>query len=158
MRTSFLVVGLWVCLGVSPSIAETTEPIDRDVWSVIVRTVTEDDIEGMATVYHPDAVLVNARGTVPLADQFVKWGRDMEQAASAGARARVEFRFSNRQIGETTAFETGMFRYTTITSSGEETDYFVPFEALLVKKGGKWAMLMERQLAAADEAAWDKLE
>jgi hypothetical protein len=30
-------------------------------------------------------------------------------------------------------------------------------EALLVKTGGKWRMIMERQLEAVDEAAWNAL-
>ena len=34
---------------------------------------------------------------------------------------------------------------------------FVPFEALLVKKDGRWLMVMERQFEAAGRVAWDKM-
>ncbi len=34
---------------------------------------------------------------------------------------------------------------------------YSPFEMLLVKKDGAWRILMERQLAETDAAAWDKL-
>ncbi len=151
---------LLTCLSVSSAFADgtTTREIDRDVWSVVSRTVVESDIEGMAATYHPDAVLVGDSGTVPIAEQLAKWGQDMEEAKRAETSASVSFRFTSRQDDKKTAFETGMFKYTVTTPSGAETSYYVPFEQLLVKKGGKWLILMERQLEAADEAAWAALE
>ena len=149
-----------VCLSVGSAFAEgtSTREIDRDVWSVVSRTVVESDIEGMAAIYHADAVLVANSGTVPIAEQLAKWGQDMEDAKRDGTSASVSFRFTSRQDDKKTAFETGMFKYTVTAPSGTETSYYVPFEQLLVKKGGKWLILMERQLEAADEAAWAALE
>ncbi len=151
---------LLICFSIGSVFADgtTTREIDRDVWSVVSRTVVEADIEGLAATYHLDAVFVGADGTVSIAEELAKWGRDMEEAKLAGTSASVSFRFTGRQNDKTTAFETGMFKYTVTAPSGEETSYRVPFEALLVKKDGKWLMLMERQLGAADEAAWVALE
>ena len=150
---------LLICLSGS-AFAEgtTTREIDRDVWSVVSRTVVESDIEGMAAIYHSDAVLVGDSGTVPIAEQLAKWGRDMEAAKRDGTRASVSFRFTGRQDDKNTAFESGIFKYTVTALSGTETSYYVPFEQLLVKKGGKWLILMERQLEGADEVAWAALE
>ena len=149
-----------ICLTVGSIVAEETSSaqIDRDVWSVVSRTVVEADIEGMAATYHPDAVLVSNNGTVPIAQQLAEWGQDMVEAEKVGTTAKVSFRFTSRQDGKETAFETGLFKYTSTTAGGEETSYRVRFEALLVKKNGKWLMLMERQLGSADEAAWEALE
>ncbi len=128
--------------------------IDDQVWAVISRTVEEDDIQGMAAVYHPDAVLVSEKGTVPIADQLGKWGRDMEAQKLAGTRASVQFTFDLRQDGLATAFQTGVFRYATQTQSEPEQVVYVRFESLLVKKDGKWLVVMERQLGLVDEADW----
>ena len=136
----------------------TAGDIDQDVWSVVSKTVVEADIEGMTATYHPDAVFVAESGTVSIAEQLAKWGRDMEEEKVAGTSATVSFRFTNRQDDDATAFETGMFKYTVTAPSGEETSYRVPFEALLVKQGGKWLILMERQLGSADEDAWAALK
>jgi hypothetical protein len=38
-----------------------------------------------------------------------------------------------------------------------EQPRFVRFEALLIKSGGQWLMVMERQLGDATEAAWNAL-
>jgi len=153
------VICLLVCISGGSAFADgtTTEAIDRDVWLAVARTVDEADIEGMTAIYHPDAVLVGSNGTVLLSEQLVKWGQDMEDAQQEGASASVSFRFTHRNDGEKTAFETGMFKYTVMAPSGEES-FYIPFEAVLVNQDGKWLILVERQLAAATEADWAALE
>jgi len=159
-----LTVAICLLIGLSGSVlADDTisSKIDEDVWSVVRRTVVEDDIEGMATLYHPDGVLVGRNGTVPISEQLAKWGQDMAEAKRVGTTATVAFRFTERQDGERTAFESGMFKYMATTADGEASSYHVPFEALLVKKDGKWLIVMERQLGISDEAgraAWAALE
>lgn len=151
---------LLVCLGLLPVCADESvaQEIDRAVWSVVSRTVIESDIEGMAAVYHEDGVLVGSKGPVPISRQLAKWGHDMEQAKLDGESATVSFRFTHREHGDSAAFESGMFHYAVNTPSDERTSYYIPFEALLVKKEGRWLILMERQLEAADAAAWAALE
>ena len=138
-------------------VGEISDQIDAAVWEVISATVAANDSEGMAAVYHPDAVLVSPRGTVAIAEQLVKWGEGMERIAREGRGATVAFRFSSRQDNAGTAFERGMFRYAETDEHGVEQPVFIPFEALLVKKDGRWLMVMERQLEAADETAWNAL-
>jgi hypothetical protein len=41
--------------------------------------------------------------------------------------------------------------------SGEEKAVYVEFETLLVKRDGKWLIIMERQLDDVDPAAWAAL-
>ena len=42
-------------------------------------------------------------------------------------------------------------------SAGATTRYIIPFEALLVRQDSRWLIVMERQFAAADEAAWNAM-
>jgi ketosteroid isomerase-like protein len=153
---------LWSVVVVSSAASQTTtaasaHEIDRDVWSVFVATVATDDIAGMGRAYFPDAVLVSPTGTRPIKDALEKWGRDMVAAKAKGNRAAVEFRFSRRHDDSTTAFETGIFKYTVIEKSGATDSKFYPFEQLLVKTNGKWRVLMERQFAEVTQDAWEKL-
>ena len=141
----------------STAIAPSTHDIDTDVWSVFVATVAADDIVGMGNVYFPNAVLVGPRGTKPIKETLEGWGRDMVAAKAKGNRATVEFRFLRRQDDTTTAFETGIFKYTVIEKSGASSSKFYPFEELLAKTNGKWRVLMERQFADVTQDAWDKL-
>jgi ketosteroid isomerase-like protein len=137
--------------------ASSSGAIDAQVWTVISTTVVEHDIAGMAATYHPDAVLVSSQGTMPIARVLAGWGQSMEAMKANGSRASVAFRFALRQDDAETAFESGMFNYAVIDSAGATTRYIVPFEALLVRKDGRWLMVMERQLAATDEAAWNAM-
>lgn len=137
--------------------AASTQEIDREIWSVLIQTVATDDIVGMGNTYYPDAVLVSPNGTAPIKTTLERWGRDMETAKAKGDKATVEFRFSRRLDGPSTAFESGIFKYTVIAKSGVSTPKFYPFEQLLAKTNGKWRILMERQFAEVTQADWDKL-
>ena len=72
-------------------------------------------------------------------------------------RATVEFRFASRQDDATTAFETGIFKYSTTDRAGATTARYVELEALLVKHDGKWRVVMERQLESTTETAWSRM-
>ena len=148
-----------VAQAAKPATASTqsSQDIDRDVWSVFVATVATDDIVGMGEAYFPNAVVVTPSGTSPIKDTLDRWGRDMVAAKAKGNKAQVEFRFARRQDDATTAFEAGIFKYTVIEKSGTRTSKFYPFEALLGKANGKWRVLMERQFAEVTQAEWDKL-
>jgi uncharacterized protein (TIGR02246 family) len=137
--------------------AVSTADIDREIWTVLVESVRTDNITQMASTYAPDAVLVTPRTTQAMRDALAGWGRDMVANKAKGTTAKVEFRFSRRMDNATTAFESGIFNYTTIDSAGVAKPGLYPFEELLVKKDGHWQILMERQFAAASQADWDKL-
>jgi len=139
-----------------PARSALSETIDKELWSVIAATVVNADIDGMARMYHPDAVVVTPAGTKPIGSQIAKWGKDMADAKIRGDKATVEFRFTRRQDDATTAFETGIFKYTVTDKTGKSVSNYVPFEALLERSSGKWRMLMERQLAAVTVDEWNR--
>jgi len=132
--------------------------IDRDTWSVISQAVKNADINSMASTYHPDAVVISNGDITPISDALESWAEGMKQAATDGSSARVSFRFGSRRDNERSAFETGVFKYTMVNASGTETQMFMHFETVLVKKKGRWLFLLERQLDQANEAAWEALQ
>jgi ketosteroid isomerase-like protein len=156
-----LVTAATLALWAAPLSAQGAEPssgaIDAQVWTAVSTTVVEHDIAGMGATYHPDAVVVTPQGTMPIARALAGWGKSMEAMKQNGSRASVAFRFSLRQDGAETAVEAGMFNYAMTDSTGATTRYIIPFEALLVRKDDRWLIVMERQLAAADEAAWNAM-
>ena len=134
-----------------------SQKIDRDTWSVISQAVMNADIKSMASTYHPDAVVISNGDVTPIGDALESWAEGMKQAAADGSSARVSFRFASRQDNERSAFEIGIFKYTRVDSSGTETQMFMHFESVLVKKEGRWLFLLERQFDEANEAAWEAL-
>lgn len=111
----------------SPAASPSTPELDREIWSVLVATVANDDIAGMGAVYFPNAVLVSPSGTTPIKETLERWGRDMVAAKAKGNRASVEFRFTQRLDNATTAFDAGLFKYTVIEKSGAASSKYYPF-------------------------------
>jgi len=136
----------------------STQQIDSDTWEIISHAVQDADISSMASTYHPDAVVVSEGNTTPISVALKKWGEGMEQARLDGATANVSFRFKSRNDNNSTAHETGIFKYIATDSAGMETVLYMNFETLLVKKENRWLFLMERQLEQTDEASWEALK
>lgn len=131
--------------------AQVTAELDA-YWAEVSRTVGEGDFEGYAATYHPDAVVIFGMSTVPISAALEGWKQGFDDTRAGRTTASVDFRFSVRRNDDTTAHETGIFRY----SAGDGEPQMVHFEALLVKRDG-WKMLMEFQRDPATQAEWDAL-
>ena len=154
---SVLFLSSMATLDTQAQTSSSSAAIDADVWKPVAASVANDDITAMGKTYHPDAILVMRSGTKRISEALAGWGKDMVTNKGKGITATVEFRFSQRQDDAETAFETGMFKYTTKDKAGVSTPRYIRMAALLVKTGGKWRMIMEHQLEAVDEAAWNAL-
>jgi ketosteroid isomerase-like protein len=134
--------------------AQVTTELDA-YWAEGSRTVVEGDFEGYAAIYHPDAVLVMlGTGSVPIEAALAGWKQLFVDTREGRAEAEVEFRLTQRLNDATTAHETGIFRYEFRPDEGEAQVALVHFEALLVKRDGKWLMVMEYQKEPATEEEW----
>ena len=120
-------------------------------WAEVSRAVKAGDFEGYKATCHEEGVLVSGtkEQSQPLSDALARWKKDFAATKSGKLRATVEFRFSQRLNDRTTAHETGIFLYSTIDSAGARQDEYIHFEGLLVKRGGKWKILMEYQKSKA---------
>lgn len=128
-------------------------------WREVSRSVREGDFEGYAATCHGEGVLVSgsSESSYPLSQALARWKQGFLDTRAGKMKASVDFRFSQRIGDDTTAHETGIFRYATVDPEGRETTDFRHFEALLVRRGG-WKILMEYQKSKATEDDWDALE
>lgn len=129
-------------------------------WAESVRTIVEGDFAGYAATYHPDAVLVNLseQTTYPIQQALDGWKYLFDNTAAGKATASLESRFSRTMHDATTAHQTGIFRYQYDPEEGEGYVSQVHFEALLVKKDGRWLCVMEFQKEPATDAEWEALQ
>jgi len=128
-------------------------------WNEVSRCVKEGDFDGYKATCHKDGVLVSGKSnqTYPLSKALEKWKQDFTDAKSGKTKTSVEFRFSKRLGDNTTAHETGMFRYTRVNADSTITVYYINLEALLIKRG-TWKMMMEYQKSEGSEKEWNKLK
>lgn len=129
-------------------------------WAEVSRTVGEGDFRGYAATCHPAGVLVSGKRerSYPLASALKSWKKEFDATKSGEMKASVDFRFRQRWGDDSTAHETGIFRYVSQIKGGEKTVAYIELEALLVKKEGRWKVLMEFQKDEKSKVDWDKLK
>jgi hypothetical protein len=129
-------------------------------WAEVSRAVKTGDFQAYKATCHPEAVLVSGskKQSYPLADALVRWKKEFDDTKSGDRESSAKFRFSQRLHDETTAHETGMLLYEFSTKDGKKGKEYVFLEALLVKREGKWVILMEYQKGAGTLEDWEKLK
>ncbi len=129
-------------------------------WTEVSRAVNEGDFEAYKATCHGDGVLVSEGKLMsqPLVVALARWSNDFANTRDGRISSKVEFRFSKRFGDATTAHETGIFRFTAQKPGAEPTIEYIHLEALLVKRGGAWKILMENQTGPATAAEWDALK
>jgi hypothetical protein len=127
-------------------------------WAEVSRSVREGDFSGYSKTCHPQGVLVSGikKSSYPLTQALEGWKQGFDDTRTKIMKASVDFRFSQRLYGPTTAHETGIFRYAS-TRDGLQTITYVHFEGLLQKSPAGWKIVMEYQKSAATEAEWNAL-
>lgn len=161
MKRSFFLLTL-LCSSHLALAAEAKPPrlIELDsFWAEVSRSVGEGDFEAYVATCHPEGVVVSGtkKSSYPLSDALARWKKDFIATKSGDLKGSVAFRFSQRFGDETTAHETGIFRYTTVSANGKRDQDYIHFEILLVKRDGRWMTLMEYQKSRATREEWDAL-
>lgn len=125
----------------------------------VSKAVGSGDFAAYKATCHPEGVLVSGskKTSQPLADALKRWRREFDATKSGEMKASVQFKFSQRFGDATTAHETGMFLYSATGADGKETREYIHFEALLVKREGRWQILMEYQKSKGTRAEFEAL-
>lgn len=137
--------------------------IDQQLWKEVSRSVREGDFEGYKATCHENAILVVTTGQVkesyPISKALDRWKQGFINTKEGKQFDRVEFRFSQRIGDENTAHETGMFYFNSKDKNGKSiSDGYIHFEALLIKEGQRWKILMEYQKKRGTIEEWESLK
>lgn len=129
-------------------------------WAEVSRSVREGDYQAYAATCHPEAVLISGLKQIsqPLSTALSRWKKDFSDTRDGKVRGNVEFRFAKRIGDFTTAHETGVFRYTTLSDTAPPKYDYMNLDAILVKRDGSWKILIENQTGPATEDDWNKLK
>lgn len=156
LRVSFIPLLISIAL----VMFQETEVGTEAYWGEVSRTVAEGDYEGYSALYHEDAILVNglSGSSYPISTALEGWKQGFDDTKVGKMKAGVDFRFSKYLQSETTSHETGIFRYWSQLPGEEPSVFLANFEGLLVKKEGKWVMMMEYQISEATLEEWEALK
>ena len=159
---NFIKLSLLILLFTTSSVFaddQITKELDA-AWAELSRTVAEGDFHGYKKGYHNDAVLVSGftKNSYPIAKALARWKSGFDDTKAGKITAGVDFHFTQRLHDQTTAHETGMFRYYTQDKQGKRSEFIAHMNALLIKKEGKWLIMMEYQKSKMTRAEWDALK
>ena len=129
-------------------------------WAGVSRAVGAGDFAAYQSTCHPEGVLVagSRKTSSPLADALKRWKKEFDATKSGEMKASVEFVFSQRLGDATTAHETGMFLYSATHVDGKPSREYIHFEGLLVKRDGRWTILMEYQKSQGTRAEYEAMK
>jgi len=146
-----------VVVSAAPADLEAQVVAELDaLWERVTQSVRTGDPDLYLSTYHRDAIFVSARrGISRTVVNDVDANRDAWRATAEGRAERdIEFRFTRRIHDETSAHETGIFRYSSV-ENGTRSVATIHFSASLVKVAGEWRQLLEYQDSDATDAEWD---
>ena len=129
-------------------------------WIEAERQVREGDFEAYSNSFHSDAILVNgiSKNSIPIKEALDGWEKGFEDTIQGQMEASVEFRFSETLHGTESAYQKGIFQYTSENIGQSPVSVFIHFEVLLTKSNGIWKILMEYQKDYATKEDWKRLE
>jgi ketosteroid isomerase-like protein len=129
-------------------------------WAEVSRSVKEGDFPAYEATCHDDAVLVagTSKKAYPLSQALVRWKKEFDATKAGDMTASVEFRWNQRLGDDTTAHETGIFLYKATRPDGTKVADYVEFQALLLKRNGKWLITMEYQKSLTTKEAFEALK
>lgn len=159
MKALFALVFLFcVCLRAEETAPTRLSQLDA-YWAEVSRAVGTGDFAAYEATCHPEGVLVSGskKTSVPLADALQRWKKEFDATKRGEMKASVVFKFSQRLGDATTAHETGMFLYTAVGADGKATREYIHFEALLVKREGRWKIVMEYQKSKGTREEFEAL-
>ena len=129
-------------------------------WIEAERQVNEGDFEAYSTSFHHDAILVNgiSKNSIPIKEALDGWEKGFKNTRLRKMKASVEFRFSESILGTSSAYQKGIFFYTSERTEQSPVSVFIHFEVLLTKSNDIWKILMEYQKEYATHEDWNRLE
>lgn len=164
-RLQLLLVVLLTAAGVGTAHAQAdavAAQID-EYWTEVARTVAEGDLEGYWANFHPDAVGVGRDTSGTLRTRLIAEQYERSIAGTAEVRAgrvwrRIEFRLASRLHDSATAHVVGLSHFRRTAEGDPPVDRYDGVDSYLVRRNGRWVMLLNFQAGPATKAEWDALD
>ena len=125
-------------------------------WANISGAVSKGDFDRYRSAHHPDAVLVVNGKSSSMETAHKEFRQGFDDTAAGHVDAGIEFRWTQRNVGDDTAFHKGAFRYWS-EASGKAYSQYTQFEAILVKNDKGWQILVQKQYRAMTKEQWNAL-
>jgi ketosteroid isomerase-like protein len=138
----------------------STGAIDKDIWQPFMAAYPALDFELAAAVYSED--LLHAGGPTRVAQDRASYLVDLraffDRARELGDAFAIEFRFTERIVGEGIASERGVFRIDIHLATGERHPSYGRFHVFERVENGAWRIVTDFDELGATAADFDAAE
>ena len=109
-------------------------------WANISETVSKGDFGAYRSAHHPDAVLVVNGKSSSMESAHRAFQPGFDDTAAGTVEAGIEFRWTQRSVGDDTAFQKGAFRYWSEAAGNTYPNTLSLRQSLLraTKAGNSW--------------------
>lgn len=131
------------------------DDIDGDVWAPFMRAYSQLDIDLFSSIHASDFVRVesSSRWIGGLDSYLQRTDRGFARARAQGDALAIEFRFTDRVLGDGLASERGVYRVTVTEPAGQAQTFLGRFHSVLRHDGARWRLLLDHD--DADETLDD---
>jgi ketosteroid isomerase-like protein len=121
------------------------DDMNSDVWLPFMRAYSQLDIDLFSIIHASDFVRVesSSRWIGGLDSYRQRTDQGFARARAQGDVLSIEFRFTDRVLGDRLAYERGVYRVTVTEPDGQAQTFLGRFHSVLRRESGKWQLLLD---------------
>jgi hypothetical protein len=152
MRILFIIFALFIHL--YSSAQNSNKEINEQVWKPFIRSFDQNDIHLFKSIHLPELIRVQTNEMLNYETYMKGYTSMFEQMKQKNSHYAIDLRFTRRVADSTRAFEEGYYK-TTVMQNGTERTGYGKFSVVLLKKEGRWKILLDSDTnAGANEAVF----
>ncbi len=134
-----------VCTQIQAQTKEHLQQINHEVYSKFYMAFDSLDYSLMAEIHAKDLVRIPANQKVILDyESYINgYKKSFQEAKMKNETRSISLRFFERIVDDSVASDRGVYKFSLNKNTPEEINYYGQFQVLLVKREGKWKILMD---------------
>lgn len=149
-----------LALAATSAAAHPQDAAINAVYAGLAATRAAHDVAGMASAFHPDALLIDARPGPPVggAELVAVLAPQRERLVKDGVAIQSSYRVERRQvIGDDLALDAGYMRQAMKREGAQEMVRYARFLVTLKRDGGGWRIVGDAAMPSTAEV-WNALQ
>ena len=152
MRIIFFITTVFITLCSSGQ--SSNREINEQVWKPFIKSFEHNDIHLFKTLHLPELIRVQTNEMLNYETYMKGYTSMFEQMKQKNSHYTIDLRFTRRVSDSSRAFEEGYYK-TSVMQNGTEMSGYGKFSVVLLKKEGRWKILLDSDTnAGANEAVF----
>lgn len=152
MRHILIIIFLFVTYGAFGQ--SSNKEINEQVWKPFIKSFDQNDIQLFKSLHLADLIRVQSNEMLNYETYIKGYTSMFDKMKKNNSHYTIDLRFTRRVADSTRAFEEGYYK-TSFMQNGTERAGYGKFSVVLLKKDGKWKILLDSDTSVgANEAVF----